>query len=75
MEGAETSMNEKVLLGGVILAGAVAIYLIMRNNSSNKTPMALLGARPNSTEQAPGTAYEVSTYPLQIETLGKAASS
>lgn len=68
-------MNEKVLLGGVVLLGAIALFLIIRNGEKKTTPMALLGAEPNSTEQPPGTAYEVTTYPLQIETLGKAASS
>lgn len=64
-------MNEKVLLGGVILAGAMAIYLIIRNSKSTTPKMALLGAETNSTEQPPDTAYQVSTYPLQVETLGK----
>lgn len=66
-------MTEKLLIGGMAVAALAAIYLIHKN-STKAPPMALLGAEPNSTEQPPGTAYEVTTYPLQVETLGKAAA-
>lgn len=72
-------MNEKVLLGLVVLGGVVALFFIVKNGESKQTPMALLGAQPNSTENPPGTAYQVNpgneaNQYNPLETLGKLSS-
>lgn len=72
-------MNEKVLLGLVVAGGLVAIVLIVKNGEKKSTPLALLGAQPNSSEDPPGTAYQVNPGnqpgPYNpVETLSKLTS-